>query len=104
MGLFRVHLVGENFLLKTETSVARMGFRAVREVEADGLKGAERTAVMSLRDEGELQKRVRNAPTDSPRIRVEKIERIEALDPDLNLELAFFEEPAPNLGDLPSTR
>lgn len=96
---FRVHLVGENFLLKTEMSVARMGFRTVREVEADGLKGAERAAVMSLRDATELQARIRNAPVDSPRIRVEKIERVEELDPKLDLDLHYFEE----AGGAPST-
>ena len=80
MKKFRVLLRGENFLLKSEESVKRLGFYTTRFVEAPDKDGAEKCAVESIRKDDRLQECVLNDQSDPPMLFAEEIDEISSFE------------------------
>ena len=94
MKTFRVALRGENFLLRSEGVVRRLGFHVTRFVDAPDEHEAEYCAVDALRRERSLREAVSNGPEDPPMLFAEKIEEIQPADVPENRTpgLNFFED------------
>jgi len=97
---FRVLIEGENFLVAFDASTPRKhGFYATAHVEAETEEEAEKLALDYLRAKDGLRRLVQNSGDDRPRLRTEKIARINAWPIDVSRPLtglAWYEEKKPN--------
>lgn len=93
MPWFRTFIRGEHFLLESEGQVRALGFFTTRFVEASTPADAEFAAVGLVRADAKLRTSVRNDHSDPPKMFVDEIEEIEALDvPADNPGYTFFSE------------
>jgi hypothetical protein len=87
-----VVLNGQNFLLRVEGEVCRMGFYTTRFVEADDERAAEVAAVDLIRADPKLQV-VTNDRSDPPMIYADEVVEVAGPDPEYpNAGYAFYSE------------
>lgn len=80
MNKYRVVIHGQNYLIKLDDMIEKMGFYATRYVEAENEGLAESKAVALIQCDDKLRQVVRDAPDNPPVLHAEEI-----------LELANFE-------------
>ena len=86
---YRVVLRGENFWLRIDGRLTRMGFRTTRFVEADDPDEAADFAVGLLLGEGRLQ--CANDAADRPRMFIDSVEPVDGADvPDVVPGLTLY--------------
>jgi hypothetical protein len=78
MGKYKVLVRGQNFLLKVDGKVQKLGFYTTRFVEGDGTREAEQRAISSLRQDPELCDIVLNEPSEAPALFVEQIDEVDS--------------------------
>jgi hypothetical protein len=78
---FKVRLNGRNLLIEMDGELAKFGFVTMRHVEAADQSEAEGLAVDALRRIDSLREAVKNSADDPPRVYVEEIIEITAIDP-----------------------
>lgn len=88
MAYYRAFVRGENFSIAVNDRPQKMGFYTNRWVEADDLESAEARVVAMIRAEPKLRSLVLNSPEDPPRIYVEELELVAALEAPTGL--AYF--------------
>ena len=94
MRKYWVFLRGENFFLKVEEEVKRMGFYTTRFLVAADEGQTEERAVKSLREDENLRKAIVNDRSDPPLLFAEEIEELSSFDGVENPSqgLVFFED------------
>ena len=94
MKKFRVFIRGENFFMKADGVVKRMGFYTTRYVEGVERDDAERRAIDSLRQLNRLRESLLNDPANPPLLFAEEIEEIDSFEGIESLEpgLVMFDD------------
>ena len=76
MKKFKVFLRGENFIMRSEGEVKRLGFYTTRFVEAEDQNAAEECALDLLRQHRPLRDGLLNDREDPPKLFAEEIEEL----------------------------
>jgi hypothetical protein len=82
---------GENILAELESKLGKYGFFAHRCVIADNPESAEEMAIQLLIEDENVSALVRNSPDDPPRMKLQQLIEIEALDPNCSSGLTWYE-------------
>jgi len=92
---FKLLVCGENFLLRSEGALKRIGFYTMRTVEAPDVAEAECRVLAALWRDVALPRVMLNDPLDPPRVFVEEVDEIAPGESPRARpsELTFFEDP-----------
>lgn len=97
---YRILLHGRNLELIREGKLSTLCFYATRDIEADTTERARQLALANIWEEDQIRA-CTNAGTDPPRIEVEEIEEIKALEQ--RNGFTFYEPEDDNPDDAPTT-
>jgi len=75
-----VMIEGRNLIFASNGKPARFGFSTTRDVEARSPEEAERLAILSVREDEELNRALLNDPSDPPRIVATQNVRVESFE------------------------